>query len=196
MLLNAFQKLLEPRYEVVDCVTNGRDVLSKAEELKPDAIILDIGMPGLNGMDAARRLREIVPATRLVFLTVNDDPDVAAEALEIGALGYLLKASAATELFDAIDRVMVGKRYVTPKLGKTIDELRSPQQKTKPTLTIRQREVLQLLAEGHSMKQVGGMLGISQGTVAFHKYRIMEIVGAKSSAELVQYAVKQGLVST
>ena len=180
---------------MVDCVTNGRDVLSKAEELKPDAIILDIGMPGLNGIDAARRLREIVPATRLVFLTVNDDPDVAAEALEIGALGYLLKASAATELFDAIDQVMVGKRYVTPKLGKTIDELHSAHHK-KATLTVRQREVLQLLAEGHSMKQVGGMLGVSQRTVAFHKYRIMEIVGAKSSAELVQYAVKQGLVST
>jgi DNA-binding NarL/FixJ family response regulator len=197
MLLSAFQQLLAPTCEVVGAVSDGRALLEAAPRLKPDVIVLDISMPLLNGIEACRQLQPRLPDTRWVFLTVNEDPDLAAETFRLGASGFLLKSSAAVELFTAIQMAMEGRRYVTPlltkgePLGVFLDRAPSPRG---DKLTARQREVLQLIAEGKLMKEVADLLGVSARTVAFHKYAIMEQLGIKSSAELVQYAVRHGLV--
>ena len=167
------------------------------EKLRPDVIVLDISMPLLNGMDACRQLQPRLPQTKWVFLTVNEDPDVAVEAFRLGGLGYLLKSSAASELFLAIQRAMCGEPYITPLLAKGMPLgvfLTRAAHSPADELTPRQREVVQLLAEGRLMKEVADILGVTLRTVAFHKYSIMKQLGVKSSAELVQYAVKNGLV--
>ena len=153
-------------------------------------------MPLLNGIEVCRQLQPKLPNTRWVFLTVNADPDVAAEAFRLGASGFLLKSSAAAELFSAIRMALAGRRYITPLLAKGqplgvfLDRAPNPQG---AKLSARQREVLQLLAEGRLMKEVADILGVTPRTVAFHKYSIMELLGVKTSAELVQYAVRHGL---
>jgi len=197
MLLAAFRQLLSPAYDVVGAMTDGHALLQAASELRPDVVVLDISMPLLNGMDACRRLQPKLPDTRWVFLTVNADPDLAVEALRLGASGFVLKSSAASELFSAIQAAMEGRCYVTPlltkgqPLGVFLNRALKPHE---DNLTGRQREVLQLLAEGRPMKEVGDILGVTPRTVAFHKYTIMGQLGIKTSAELVQYAVKRGLV--
>jgi DNA-binding NarL/FixJ family response regulator len=197
ILLAAFEQLLSPACEVVGTVTDGRKLLEAAPRLKPDLIVLDISMPLLSGIEACRHLQPKLPDTRWIFLTVNEDPDIAAEALRLGASGFLLKSSAASELFSAIQMAMEGRRYVTPLLTKG-EPLGVFLSRTHPPesdkLTPRQREVLQLLAEGRLMKEVADILGVTPRTVAFHKYAIMEELGVKTTAELVQYAVKLGLV--
>jgi DNA-binding NarL/FixJ family response regulator len=197
MLLEAFQRLLAPTCNVVGAVADGRALLEAAPRLKPDVIVLDISMPLLNGMDACRQLQPRLPKTKWVFLTVNEDPDMAVEAFRLGGLGYLLKSSAASELFLAIEKAMRGEPYITPQLSKGVPlgvfltrTARSPAGGLSP----RQREVVQLLAEGRLMKEVAGLLGVTLRTVAFHKYSIMKQLGIKSSAELIQYAVQHGLV--
>jgi len=196
MLLAAFRELLMPSCDVVGAVTEGRALLAAAQKLKPDIIVLDISMPLLNGIEVCRQLQPKLPDTRWVFLTVNEDPDLAAEAFRLGASGFLLKSSAATELFSAIRLALDGRRYVTPlltkgvPLGVFLDRHPNPQGNK---LSARQREVLQLLAEGRLMKEVADILGVTPRTVAFHKYGIMEQIGVKTSAELVQYAVRHGL---
>jgi DNA-binding NarL/FixJ family response regulator len=197
MLLEAFQKLLEPRCEVVGKVTDGRALLEAAPKLNPDLIVVDIGMPLLNGLEAARRLRQSMPAVKLIILTMNEDPEIAAEAVQAGASGYLLKKSAASELFKAIQNVLKGKTYFTPQIAKGMEEsfIKDPWGKSRhKKLTPRQREVVQLLAEGRSMKEIGDILGLTPRTVAFHKYRIMEVLGVKTTADLIQYAIKSHLV--
>jgi DNA-binding NarL/FixJ family response regulator len=196
MLLDAFQRLLEPTCDVVGAVSDGQALLAAAPRLKPDVIVVDISMPLLNGMDACRQLQPKLPKTRWVFLTVNEDPDVAVEAFRLGGLAYLLKSSAASELFLAIKKAMLGEPYITPLLAKGVPLGVFLTRAVRPTdtLTPRQREVLQLLAEGRLMKEAADILGMSPRTVAFHKYSIMKQLGVKSSAELVQYAVKHGLV--
>ena len=198
LLLEAFEKLLEPRCEVVGTVSDGRALLAAARELEPDVIVLDIAMPLLNGLDAAEQLRTLLPRARLIFLTANEDPDLAAQALDAGASGYLLKKSAGGELFEAIQQVRAGRCFVTPLLREALaSPSRSPtSRRAFRKLTPRQREVLQLLAEGHSMKEVGAILKVTPRTVAFHKYRMMEELGLKTNAELIQFAIKQGVVST
>ncbi len=198
LLLDAFERLLEPTFEIVAKVADGRELLKTAEALRPDVVVLDISMPKLNGLDAGRRLRELLPEVKLVFLTVNDDPDTVAEAMRIGASAYLLKGSAASELFRAIQEAVLGGTYLTPKVRTphAIGVDRSSSNGAKGAgLTYRQREVLQLLAEGHSMKQVAQMLEVTARTVAFHKYGIMKAHQLKSNAELFRYALKEGLVS-
>jgi DNA-binding NarL/FixJ family response regulator len=198
LLLDAFTKLLETEYEVAGAFGDGRTLLTEAPRLKPDVIVLDICMPLLNGLDAARQLRRTLPGAKLIFLTVNQDADYAAEAFRIGASGYLLKSAAASELFQAIQEVLEGRTYVSPAIAQgMVESLAHPAQAGTGAsrLTSRQREVLQLLAEGNSMKQTAAALGVTPRTVAYHKYAMMELLGIKSSAELVQYAVKQGLVS-
>ena len=196
MLLAAFRELLAPTCDVVGAVTDGRALLDAAPKLKPDVIVLDISMPLLNGIEVCRQLQPKLPDTRWVFLTVNEDPDLAAEAFRLGASGFLLKSSAATELFAAIRMALDGRRYLTPlltkgePLGVFLDRHPNPQGNK---LTVRQREVLQLLAEGRLMKEIANILGITPRTVAFHKYGIMEQLGVKTTAELVQYAVRHGL---
>jgi DNA-binding NarL/FixJ family response regulator len=197
MLLEAFRRLLEPKCEIVGTAGDGRTLLELAVDTKPDVIVLDIAMPRLNGMDACAQLRRRMPSVRLVFLTVNEDPDIAAEAIRLGASGYLLKNSASTELFTAIEHALAGKTYVTPLVTKGVPLgvfLRRARQPATEKLTMRQREVLQLLAEGRAMKEVADLLQISVRTVAFHKYTIMEQLDMKTSAELVQYALEHGLL--
>jgi DNA-binding NarL/FixJ family response regulator len=197
MLLDAFQRLLEPRCEIVGVAGDGRALIDLATSTRPDVIVLDISMPGLNGMDACVQLRKKMPDTRLVFLTVNEDPDVAAEAISLGASGYLLKSSASAELFTAIELALAGKTYITPLVtkGEPLDVfLRQAAKPGVEKLTARQREVLQLLAEGRAMKEVADLLHVTARTVAFHKYTIMEQLGLKTSSELVQYALEHGML--
>ncbi|MCH7777586.1 MAG: response regulator transcription factor, partial [Gemmatimonadetes bacterium] len=198
LLLQAFEKLLQPHCEVVGTVSDGRALLTAARELKPDVIILDIAMPLLNGMVAGERLKQMIPEVKLIFLTVNEDPGFAAEAMRIGASGYLLKSSAASELFHAIEVALEGRTYVTPMImQEMVTSLANGRQPRAASakLTTRQREVLQLLAEGHSMKEVANILDLSPRTIAFHKYRIMEALGLKTNADLVQFAIKHGIIS-
>ena len=197
MLLDAFRRLLEPRCEIVGTACDGHALLDLAASTRPDVIVLDISMPRLNGMDACAQLRRKMPDVRFVFLTVNEDPDIAAEAIRLGASGYLLKSSASVELFTAIEQALAGKTYITPLVTKGVPLGVFLSQATKPgveKLTARQREVLQLLAEGRAMKEVADLLQVTVRTVAFHKYTIMEHLGVKTSAELVQYALEHGML--
>ena len=198
LLLDAFKKLLEPEYDIVGTATDGRMMLNMVKKLAPDLVLMDIAMPNLNGFDAGEKLKKILPDVKLMFLTVNEDADMVTKAFRIGASGYLLKSSAASELFEAIDAVLNSKNYVSPKLVRSMDEafIKNPgNQKVHGMLSMRQREVLQLLAEGKTMKQVASVLNITARTVAFHKYQIMETLDIKSNSELIQYAVKNGIVS-
>jgi len=198
MLLEAFRRLLEGKCEVVGAVSDGRALLREAPVLKPDVLVIDIGMPLLNGLEAGRQLKEMLPSVKLIFLTMNEDSDLAAEAMRSGASAYLLKSSAASELFRAIQDVLKGKTYVTPKIARGMEQafIRYPRgRRHKKSLTARQREVIQLLAEGKSMKEAADFLNVTPRTVAFHKYRIMEELGLKTSADLVQFAIKNRIVA-
>lgn len=195
MLLDAFAALLAPDCDIVGTVTDGRKLLAEFERLHPDVVVLDIAMPLLNGLDAGRQLIARHRSVKLIYVTMNPSPDVAGEALRLGASGYVLKGSAAAELKQAIHEAVRGRSYITPLITRDVVGSLINQQQTKPDLTTRQREVLQLLAEGRSMKEVGAILNLTPRTVAFHKYRMMEQLRLKSSAELVQFAVRQGVVA-
>jgi DNA-binding NarL/FixJ family response regulator len=198
ILTEAFRKLLSSRCEIVGTVSNGRALVEAALTLKPDVIVADIGMPLLNGLDAARQLKAKMPSVKLVFVTMNEDPDIAVEAMRIGASGYLLKSSAASELFQAIQAALKAKTYVTPRISRGMQEafIRNPGGKEhEKTLTARQREVVQLLAEGKSMKEAADVLDVTPRTVAFHKYRIMEEWGLRTTADLVQFAIKSRIIA-
>ena len=196
LLLGALEKLLADECDVVGQVSDGRALVTAAEELKPDVIVLDISMPLLNGVEAARQIKQKLRNVKLVFLTMNEDADLAAEAFRAGASAYLLKRSATSELPLAIREVMQGRSYVTPLVTEGLVESLLQPEARKPAheLTPRQREVLQLLAEGRSMKEVASVLNLTPRTVAFHKYRMMDELKVKSTAELVQYAVKHHIV--
>ena len=196
LLLGAFEKLLAGECDIVGQVSDGRALVAAAEKLKPDLIVLDISMPLLNGLEAGRQIKRKLRDVKLVFLTMNEDADLAAEAFRSGASAYLLKRSAASELTTAIREVMQGRSYITPLItGDLVGSLlHGDAQRPAEALTSRQREVLQLLAEGKSMKEVASTLNLTPRTVAFHKYRMMERLGVGSSAELVQYAVKHHIV--
>jgi DNA-binding NarL/FixJ family response regulator len=196
LLLGAFEKLLAGECDIVGQVSDGRALVAAAETLKPDLIVLDISMPLLNGLEAGRQIKQKLRKVKLVFVTMNEDPDLAAEAFRSGASAYLLKRSAASELLTAIREVMKERSYITPLLTADIVSslIQGDEHGPASELTSRQREVLQLLAEGHSMKEVASLLNLTPRTVAFHKYRMMEQLRVKSSAELVQYAVKHHIV--
>ena len=196
LLLAAVEKLLADECTIVGHVADGRELVAAAEKLRPDVIVLDIAMPWLNGLEAARQLKQVLHSVKLVFLTMYEDPDLAAEAFRVGASAYLLKRSAATELSTAIREAMQGRSYVTPLMTQELvgSLLRGDTNKPSLELTPRQREILQLLAEGHSMKQVAAVLNVTPRTVAFHKYQMMGHLKVKSTAELIQYAVKHHIV--
>jgi DNA-binding NarL/FixJ family response regulator len=197
ILVEAFRKLLEPACEVVATVADGHALLEVARRFKPDVIVLDIAMPLLNGLDAGRQVKELVPGVKLIFLTMNEDPDLAVEAIRMGASGYLLKKSAASELFKAIQTALRGKSYVTPQIARGMETsfIRDPEgNKHSQTLTPRQRQVVQLLAEGKSMKEAADVLKVATRTIAFHKYRIMEDLKLKTTADLIQFAMKNHIV--
>jgi DNA-binding NarL/FixJ family response regulator len=193
------KKLLEAEFDVVGTVSDGRALVRAAAELKPDVVVVDVAMPVLNGLDAGRQVREMLPAVKLIFLTMNPDVEVAAEAFRRGAHGYLLKTCAAAEMVLAVREVLRGKSYMSPVLPREVVNFLRKQDKKMvyedERLTQRQREVLQLLAEGKVMKEVSSILHMSTRTVAYHKYRMMEVLGAKSTAELVKYAIKNHIVA-
>ena len=198
LLLDAFKTLLAPDYHVVGTVTDGYALLEKAQDLKPDVVVADVSMPLLNGLDAGAQLKRIFPRVKLVYLTVNEDPNMAAEAFAAGASGYVLKRSASSELFHAIQEVLQGRSYVSPLLAGDMDPAsgrESDRRLASTELSARQRQVLQLLAEGRSMKEAARILKVTPRTVAFHKYRMMEELNLKNSAELIQYAIKNQMVS-
>jgi DNA-binding NarL/FixJ family response regulator len=191
--------LLETEFDVVGIVSDGRALLRAASELKPDVIVVDVAMPISNGLDAGQQVKEMLPSVKLVYLTMNPDAEVAAEAFARGASVYLLKTCASSEMVLAVRDALRGKSYVSQGLSKdAIDSFRWRNKKLineEERLTQRQREVLQLLAEGKVMKEVSSILNMSTRTVAYHKYRMMEVLGAKSTAELVKYAVRNHVIA-
>ena len=197
MICAGFQKLLEPEYEVVGCVGDGRALLKAADELKPDVVLLDIAMPTLNGLDAARTLKKMMPQVKLIFLTMNADSDVASEAIRVGASAYLLKNSQPSELLQAVHNVVRGISYVTPQVSQAMEAsfIRDPRALNRPKqLSQRQREVLQMLAEGRTLGEVASLLHITHRTARFHKARIMEELEVASISDLVKYAIKHGMI--
>lgn len=198
LVVEAFKNLLEPQFEVVGTVADGRALLELAPKLAPDVILVDLAMPCLNGMDAGERLKQMLPHTKLIVLTMTEDASVAAEAMKRWAHGFLLKKSAGSELIRAIKEVLKGESYITPKMAKRLlDEfVRDPHPAQPKSLTPRQREVLQLLAEGHTMKEVADVLHVTPRTVAFHKYRIMDEFGIKTNSDLVRFAIKEHVVTS
>jgi DNA-binding NarL/FixJ family response regulator len=198
MLVDALQSILEPQCEVVGTVSDGRSVLAAAEKLRPDVIVIDIAMPQLNGLDAGRQLKQKMPGVKLIYMTMNEDPYLIGEAFRAGASAFLLKQAAGVELIDAIAQVMKGERYITPRAaaGLTNIALREPKAREHaPGPSNREREVIQLLAEGRTMKEAAAMLKITTRTVAAHKYHAMELLQIKTNAELVQYAIKHRIIS-
>jgi DNA-binding NarL/FixJ family response regulator len=197
LVLDALKNLIEPEFEVVGIFADGHSLVEAAPKLNPNVIVLDIGMPTMNGLNAGQRLKQEMPLVKLIYLTMNQDPDIAGEAFRLGASAFLVKNSAATELLQAIREVVRGGYYVTPLMtkgmvGSFVQNFK--RRKSKTQLTLRQKEVLQLLAEGRSMKEVAFVLNVSPRTVAFHKYTMMEHLQIRSSAELIEYAMRSSLV--
>lgn len=200
LVLAGLRRLVEEEGDVVGTVEDGRTLLEEAQRLRPDLILLDISMPLLNGLDAARQLVKLVPDSKLIFVTMHATPTYVTEAFRAGASGYLLKQAAEVELTQAIQAVLRGRQYMTP--GVTKDRMAMLHPSNEPVckrpvsaLTERQREVLQLIAEGKSTKSIASLLRISSKTVEFHRARIMEELDLHSTAELTKYAVSEGLVS-
>lgn len=198
IVLEGLRSLLEPEFELVGMAEDGRTLLRMAENLEPDVVVADISMPRLNGIEAARQIKKLKPDIKIVFLTMHPDVNYAARAFEVGASGYVLKHSAPSELVMAIHAAIKGQIYVTPAIaGELIQSYKQGdhfQQDSAGKLTARQKEVLQLLAEGHSTKEIADILCISPRTVEFHKYKMMEQLNVKTSAQLIGYAIKNGIV--
>jgi len=197
LILDAIKKMLEPEFEVVGTFADGLALLQGAQKLDPDVVVLDVHMPQMNGLNAGQRLKQLMPKIKLVYLTMSLDQDLAAEAFRLGASGYLLKSSAASELVQAIRETSRGRSYVTPLMTKGMvgSFIQNIKRKKNTELTLRQKEVLQLLAEGRSMKEVAFMLNVTPRTIAFHKYTMMEHLRLRTSAELIQFAVKSSIMA-
>jgi DNA-binding NarL/FixJ family response regulator len=196
LFAEALRLLLEKSYSVVDIVGDGRALLSAAARLKPDVIVVDIGMPLLNGLDAAQQIREQLPKVKIVFLTMQDNPNLAAAAMELGSVGFVLKHAAGSELLKAIEEVLHGKSYLTPKLRS--DDWVTMKQRARQfskELSSRQRSIVQMYAEGRPAKEIAYLLNLSQKTVEFHKRHIMDAFSLQSNADLVLFALKKGLIA-
>lgn len=194
LIAEMLRLLLEKTYTVVGTVADGRSLMSAIVKLEPDLIVLDIGMPLLNGFDAARRIRKEFPKIKLVFLTMQEDANLAAAALQLGPVAFVVKHSAASELMKAIEHVLLGHSYVTPKLRSDNWVIKQRARLFSAQLNARQREVVQLWAEGHSIKEIAWELHLSEKTVEFHKHQIMQAHNLKNNAELVLFALDQGLI--
>lgn len=199
IVLEGLKKILEPAFELVGTVDNGRDLVDETLKLRPDVIVVDISMPLLNGIEAVRRIKTELNRVKVIFLTMHPDVSYASMAFNIGASGYVLKNSASRELHTAINEVMKGGTYVTPLIaGELMQNLKRGQSDDNAfnaKLTMRQREVLQLLAEGYSAKEIANLLSISSRTVETHKYNMMQTLNLQSTADLVKYAIKEGLTT-
>jgi DNA-binding NarL/FixJ family response regulator len=191
--------LLDPYFDVVGIVSDGRELLAAAKQLDPDVVVLDISMPSLNGIEAASQMRSSKSRAKLIFLTMHSEVSYAARSLEAGASGFVLKHSAASELVTAIQEALKGGTYITPQIaGELVDSIRRGTPAGADALgelTPRQREVLQLVAEGRSAKEIAALLRISRRTAEFHKARLMEVLGLQTTAELIQYALRAGIIS-
>ncbi|MBX3349530.1 MAG: response regulator transcription factor [Nitrospira sp.] len=200
LVLEGFKKLLEEHCQVVGSVEDGRALLDAAKRLQPDIVVLDISMPKLNGLDAARRLRKMVPQPRLIFVTVHADQDYVTQAFKAGASAYLLKRSAGSELLQAIDAVKNDNYYITSLIAKDLVQAAIADTASgaggQDRLPIRQREILQLVAEGLTLKEIASTLGLSPKTVEYHKAKLMEQLGLHTTAELTKYALAHGLTSS
>lgn len=203
ILTEGIQKILEPRFELIGAVQDGRALLREAKRLEPDLLLVDISMPLLNGIDAARQLKKTMPRSKIVFLSMHADPEYVSEAFAAGASGYLLKSSFSSELVFALEEVLKGRYYISPAVAKDVvasfteadDGSRTHPPQLHSKLTPRQREVLQLVAEGKAVKEIATLLDISVKTVEFHKTRITEQLDLHSTAELTKYAIAHRLVS-
>jgi DNA-binding NarL/FixJ family response regulator len=192
----ALRGYLEKTYTIVGVVLDGRALVAEAMRLRPDGIIVDVSMPFLNGLEAARRIKLQAPNIKLIFLTMHEDPNLAAAALELGPIGFVLKHSAGKELLQAIDHVLHGKSYLTPKLrAEDWVATKARARQFSKELTERQKEIVQMHAEGRSVKQIADVLEISEKTVEFHKHNIQQSFSLRSSADIVLFALKQGLIS-
>lgn len=199
IVLDGLSKLLEPEFELVGTVEDGRALVSSVQKLSPDVIVVDISMPLLNGIEAVRQIKKLDPQVKVVFLTMHPDVTYAIRAFEAGASGFVLKHSASSELLTAIREAIKGRTYVTPMIAGELMQWYMEGAHRQPDiiqqLTPRQREILQLLAEGRSAKEIAGILNISARTVEFHKYRAMSKLNLKTSSELVQFAIKHGITA-
>ena len=199
MVIDGLRALLEPEYEVVGAVNDGRAVLPEVRRLRPDVVVIDISMPLLNGLDCARQLRDAGCTAKILILTMHPDATLAHEALAAGASGYVLKSSPGSELKGALGDVLRGRIYLSAAVTRDMDEvmgrMTSIHEDVWARLTPRQREVLQLLAEGKSHKEVANVLNISVKTAEYHKYAILDKLGLKTNAELVQYAIRHGIIA-
>ena len=197
IVAEGLRSLLEPTFEVVAIVQNGRELVVAAKKLNPDVIVVDISMPLLNGIDAVSQIRSEGLKAKIIFLTMHTETNYARRALAEGASGYVLKHSASSELLFAIQQALAGRTFVTPTIAANIEHTRAAKEASLnplEELTVRQREVLQLLAEGHSASEISSILNLSRRTVEYHKYHLMEVLGFHKSAELIQFAVEHGLV--
>lgn len=199
LMVDGLRKLLEPDYDVLGAVSDGRQILPEVLRLDPQLVLVDISMPSLNGIDAARQLHEAGCRCKILILTMHPDATLAREALDAGASGYILKSSPATELLSAVKEVFLGRTYLSPAVTRDLlDIMGKPaaaHDNAWAKLTPRQREVLQLLAEGKSHKEVAAILNVSVKTAEYHKYALLEALGLKTNAELVQYAVRHGIIA-
>lgn len=199
LILEGLRNLLQKDFDVVGTATNGRDLVAEAERQKPDAVLLDVSMPILNGMEAARQIKSREPRTKILFVTQKSDRQYVQTALRSGASGYILKQAAINEIGPALREVLSGRYYVSPALRQGIpaalyDPTKNPSELFGQTLTPRQREVLQLVAEGKSNKEIAAILNVSVKTIDFHKAGIMEELGLRSTAELTRYAIEHGII--
>jgi DNA-binding NarL/FixJ family response regulator len=193
----ACARVLEPELEVVAIFTDGQALVDMVPKLEPDVVVLDVGMPLMNGLEAGKRIKKLLRSVKLVYLTMNSDLGVAAEAFRCGASGYLLKTSAGSELLTAVRAVLKGEKYVSPLVTNDVEGFFLDTRVSdmgQEILTTRQRQVLQLLAEGRSMKEVAYVLKLTPRTVAFHKYQIMGRLRIKTNAELIQYAMREHVI--
>ena len=197
LVLEGFRRILEKEYELVGTVEDGRALLDAAKALEPDLVILDVSMPLLNGIDAAGHLKRLQPRTKILFVTMHADRDYVRSAFEAGASAYLLKRSAVDELEQAIRAVLAGHSYITPLITQEVIDVFLSKDSGSPgvSLTFRQKEVLQLLAEGRTVKDIASLLNVSTRTVEFHKAQIMEQLKLHSTAELIKYALTHGFIT-
>ena len=198
MFSEGLARILEPQFEIVGVIENGRELITAAERLRPEVIVADISMPSLNGIEAAIRIRKFPHAPKIVFLTMHEDATFATAAFRAGASGYVLKRSAPAEIITAVQEALRGRTYISPLVAgdvlATLLKTKKHLEKLKPELTPRQREILQLFAEGKSPKEIAAILNVSTRTVEFHKYRIVQATGARTIAELTRYAIAHGIV--
>ena len=198
LMLEGYRLMLEPEFELVGTVEDGQALLIAAKTLKPDIIVLDISMPLLNGIDAAHQLSKLLPSSKLIFVTMHADADYVTAAFRAGASGYLLKRAAASELLTAIREVVKGHQYVSPLVTRNALDCwmaSTPAGKVSSELTARQREILQLVAEGRSRKEIAGILNIAVKTVEFHKATLMRELRLKTTADFTRYAMEHGMIT-